>query len=148
MRDQIIEAALTWAGTAYHHQARVKGVGVDCAQFIAAVAEETGFLPPGTKIPYNYSPEWHLHNREELLVGYLKEFGCVQLEGPGEPGDIIGFRIGHCIGHLGILLPNNQFIHAQNYASPNQVSVNTLSGKWLKRHAVTFSFPGVYPNVK
>jgi len=148
MRDKIVEAALSWAGTPYHHQARVKGTGVDCAQFIAAVAEEVGIVPDGTEIPFNYSPEWHLHNEEEKLVGYLKFFGCVQQEGPGEPGDIIGFKIGHCIGHLGILLPDNQFIHAQNHSDPKQVTVNSLSGKWLRRHAVTFSFPGVYPNVK
>lgn len=148
MKDLIVQAALTWNGTPYHHQARVKGIGVDCAQFIAAVAEEVGIIQPGTKIPFDYSPEWHLHNTEEKLIGYLKHFGCVEQEGPGEPGDIIAFRIGHCIGHLGILLPNSQFIHAQNRSDPKQVTVNTLSAAWQKRHAMTFSFPGVYPNVK
>jgi hypothetical protein len=32
-----VQEALTWLGIPYHHHARVKGVGVDCAQLLCAV---------------------------------------------------------------------------------------------------------------
>ena len=39
-RLRIILEAMDWVGTPYHHQARVKKVGVDCAQLVAGVAEK------------------------------------------------------------------------------------------------------------
>jgi NlpC/P60 family putative phage cell wall peptidase len=141
MREKIVQAALTWVDTPYHHQARVKGVGVDCAHFIAGVAIDAGLLPANVQLPFDYSPEWNLHNSEEKLVNYLLQFGCTEKE-VAEPGDILAFKIGKAIGHVGILLPNSQYVHAQNMTKPERVTVNTLSGTWLKRHTRTFSFPG------
>ena len=141
MRDQIIQAALTWEGTPYHHQARVKGVGVDCAHFIAGVAIDAGLISPDVQLPFDYSPEWNLHNTEEKLVNYLLQFGCVE-KAIAEPGDIIAFKIGKAIGHIGIMLPDGKYIHAQNQVKPERVTINTLSGAWLRRHTRTFSFPG------
>lgn len=40
---EIITAARTWLGTPYHHQGRVKGVGVDCIGIIVGVAADLGF---------------------------------------------------------------------------------------------------------
>jgi NlpC/P60 family putative phage cell wall peptidase len=144
MRQQIIERALAWVGTPYHHQARVKGVGVDCAHFVAGVALECDLIPSDSILPLDYSPEWNLHNKQEMLVDYLIEFGCTETF-DAKPGDILCFHIGHAIGHLGILLPGQRYVHAQNMVRPSQVTINSLSGKWLKRCTRTFSFPGVKP---
>jgi NlpC/P60 family putative phage cell wall peptidase len=43
-RLAVIEEAKTWVGTPFRHQARVKGVGVDCAQLVIAVGESCGLL--------------------------------------------------------------------------------------------------------
>ncbi len=40
IRQQIIYVAMAWLLTPYHHHARIKGVGVDCVQFLIAVFEE------------------------------------------------------------------------------------------------------------
>lgn len=147
MRDKIVQAAKSWVNTPYHHQARIKGVGVDCAQLIAGVAIDIGVFGHNICLPQDYSPEWHLHNKEEMLLAHLKEFGCIEKSVQDtQPGDILGFKMGRCVGHLGLMLDDGTFIHAQNMCNPKRVVINTLSAEWLKRHVVTFSFPGVYSN--
>lgn len=138
MRQDIVDSVRTWLETPYHHQARVKGAGVDCAQLIAGVAEECGYIEPGVAIQ-NYSTEWHLHNREERMLQYLEEFGCKLKEEPAQPGDILCFKFGRVCSHLGILVPENKFIHAR--IDVHKVVLNSLSGDWLKRHVRTYSFP-------
>jgi len=133
----IVQAALSWIDTPYHHQARLKGVGVDCAQLVAAVAEECKLLAPGTVIT-DYSPEWHLHNREERMLGYLKEFGCFRIE-RAVPGSILCFQFGRVCSHLGILVNEHEFVHARIDAG--RVVLNTLSGDWARRHVLTYSYP-------
>lgn len=133
----IVQSALSWLGTPYHHQARVKGAGVDCAQLVAGVAEECGYIKPGMIIQ-NYSPEWHLHNREERMINLLLEFGCIEAQ-EHEPGDILAFKFGRVCSHLGIYVGNDQFVHAR--VDQGKVVLNNLSGDWLKRHIRTFKFP-------
>lgn len=45
LRGAIVEEARRWAGTPYHHQARLKGVGVDCAGLIIGVGAALGIMP-------------------------------------------------------------------------------------------------------
>ena len=139
--DKIIEAALSWVGTPYHHQQRCKGVGVDCAHLIAGVAIDAGLIPADVQLPMDYSPEWNMHNEEQMLLSYLELFGCKE-KVKTEPGDIICFTIGKAVGHVGIMISETQYVHAQNLVAPYRVTINTLSGKWAKRHTHTYSFPG------
>ncbi len=41
-RLDVARAAEGWIGTPFHHQARVRGVGVDCAGLVVGVARELG----------------------------------------------------------------------------------------------------------
>lgn len=41
---EAVKEALTWLGTPYHHQGRVKGVGVDCGTLICEVYEKVGLM--------------------------------------------------------------------------------------------------------
>ena len=34
---EAVDEALTWLGTSYHHQGRVKGMGVDCGALVCEV---------------------------------------------------------------------------------------------------------------
>ena len=45
-RADIVTAARTWAETPFHHQARLKGVGVDCIGLVIGVARELGLVMP------------------------------------------------------------------------------------------------------
>lgn len=138
IRQAIVDEAKTWLETPYHHQGRVKGVGVDCAQLVAGIAEALGFIEPGTAIPHDYSPEWHIHNREEVLLANLRAFGCTEVEAP-ELGDILCFKYGRAVGHLGIYAGDGMMVHAA--IQTGRVVLNTLSPNLLKRHVYTYTFP-------
>jgi NlpC/P60 family putative phage cell wall peptidase len=143
MREQIISAAYSWVGTPYHNHARVKQVGVDCAQLCVGVAIEAGSIPEemALLIP-NYSPEWHLHNREEKLIGQLESFGCRRIDRiDTKAGDIVCFQFGRATSHLGIMVNETQFIHAR--FDTKTVVCNTMNEEWAKRWTFTYQFPGV-----
>lgn len=42
LRDEIVAEARTWLKTPFHHQGRLKGVGVDCAGVPVGVAQALG----------------------------------------------------------------------------------------------------------
>ena len=71
-RDAVIAEARSWIGTPFHDCAQVKGHGVDCAQFIAAVYTATGTVPPFDIEPY--SPQFMLHRSEPLFENYVRRF--------------------------------------------------------------------------
>lgn len=141
MRVEIINAASGWINTPYHHHARVKGSGVDCAQLLVAVAMEVGMLDErrAALVP-NYPPEWHLHNREEHLLEYMELMGCVETDAP-QAGDIMCFKFGRTCSHVGVLINQNQFIHA--CIASGKVVVNSLNEDWNTRWVKTYRFPGV-----
>ncbi len=72
-REQVVRAAKEWMGTPYHHQARVKGAGADCAMFPLAVYQECGILPADFQPP-EYSMQWHLHRSEEMYLETIAPF--------------------------------------------------------------------------
>ena len=145
-REHILAEALTWEGTPYHHQACLKGVGVDCAMLLVGIARDVGLLP-ASWTPSVYSPEWHCHQKEELLVKTLRELGCVELETleAAQPGDIVAFRISTYrtllpVAHVGVLLPGQQLLHA---VMARAVVRHHIAARWQRDLALAFAFPGV-----
>jgi len=45
-KESIVTEARSWLGTPFHHQARVKGVGVDCVGLVIGVARNLGLVDP------------------------------------------------------------------------------------------------------
>ena len=109
-RRQIVRAAREWLGTPYHHQARVKGAGADCAMFPLAVYQECGLLPVDYRRP-QYSVQWHLHRSEELYLRELEKF-CFEISGSPQPGDFVVFKFGRTFSHGAIVLDWPRIIHA------------------------------------
>ena len=143
MRTEIIQSAITWLDTPYHHHARLKGIGVDCAQLVAGVAYEVDLLnDEAISLIPNYPTQWHLHNREEKLLEALESFGCTQKSKEDTlPGDIICFQFGRTTSHLGIMISDTQFIHARY--DIKKVVINTMNDDWVSRWTYTYEFPGV-----
>lgn len=142
-RAKIIKEAHEWMGTPYVHQESAKNIGVDCAGLVIGVALNTGIITPEekAKVP-TYSPEWHMHNRDEKLVGILLDFGCKEIPvAKAKAGDIITFIFGRVNSHLGILVTPTDFIHARH--DLGRVCVNMLDGDWKVRAQRAFVFPGV-----
>ena len=148
-KKKVVAETLTWIGTPYHHQARVKGIGVDCAQLLVGVALGAGLISEAeaAQVPMNYSVEWNIHNREEVMLGILEDMGCKPVVGIPKPGDIIAFKVGRAHGHLGIIVTSTEFVHAELQGSikgseNGKVVRVHMAGEWAKLPKLFVSFPG------
>lgn len=109
LREQIVVEARSWLKTPYHHHARVKGVGVDCAQILIAVFAAVGVIDEFD--PGNYARDWHMHRNEEVYAQWLDRFGR-RVETPAV-GDVALFRFGRTFSHGAIVVDEQpSFIHS------------------------------------
>jgi cell wall-associated NlpC family hydrolase len=107
-RQLLVEEALTWRKTPFHHAARVKGAGVDCLTFIVEVYERVGIVA-GVEIPF-YRPDFMRHNREQTYLEGLLRYGK-EVEYP-LPGDILIVKWGRIFAHAAIVIDWPRVIHA------------------------------------
>lgn len=105
--------AFSWLGTPWGQNSRVKGVGggVSCHLLPYEILKECGFPLP---FPAPNGPAgWSNHNNESLIVAGMDirpEFAFVETS-EAQSGDLLGFTVGKCVHHMGIVLPNNKFAH-------------------------------------
>lgn len=110
-RQRVVEMALSYLKTPYHHMGRVKGAGVDCATLLAEVFYEAGELDVPVEIPY-YPFDWNMHRSEELYLNIIEKY-CVEFEGQDPlPGDIVVYHFGRTWSHGGIVIKWPTIIHA------------------------------------
>lgn len=111
MRDAIVKEALEWVRTPYHHEARLKGVGVDCAQLLIGVYSNVGAVPvfdTGT-----YPMQWMLHREQEVFMMWVEDFARPLVDGEEPlPGDIVLYQFGRCLSHGGIVINWPTIVHA------------------------------------
>lgn len=109
MRERVIKEAKTWLGTPYHHQAAIKGAGVDCAQILVEVYAAVGVVD---KIDVgDYPHDWHLHRSEEKYLWWVEKY-CSRIEEPSM-GDIALFTFGRCVSHAAIIISwPDELIHS------------------------------------
>lgn len=108
IRDKIIEEALSWQNTPWHHMGEVKGAGVDCAQFVKNVYVNVG-LVEWFDTGY-YPQDWMMHKEEERFLGIVERY-AKQVHRP-EKGDIVVYKVGRCFSHGGIVIQWPLIIHA------------------------------------
>ena len=127
-RAAVVAEAMSWIGTPYHHHARLRGVGVDCAQILIAVYAGLGLAPEID--PGSYAPDWHLHHGEELYIGWLEKAGARRVEQP-EPGDVGLFRFGRTFSHGAIYCGDGLFVHAylERGVIPSGIDEDPLFGR-------------------
>ena len=116
-RAEIVRAAKEWLRTPYHHLAKVKGCGADCAMFPLAVYQECGVLPADF-VPPKYSMQWHLHRSDELYLETLAPFTREYHIWPDlpasapQPGDFVVFKFGRTFSHGAIVIEWPIIIHS------------------------------------
>ncbi|BAE50584.1 C40 family peptidase [Paramagnetospirillum magneticum] len=108
-RMRVVVEAEGWFGTPYHHNQRLKGAGVDCAQFPAAVYFNAGLISEVPK--FEYSPQWHINQKEERYLAVVRLYAD-DIEGPPLPGDFVIYKVGHCHAHGAIVVAWPRVIHA------------------------------------
>lgn len=108
-RAAIVAEALTWEGTPYQSHARIKGVGVDCAQLPAAVYEAVGLI--GAVRP-SYPADWMMHRDEERFLSFVLPHAREITEAEAKPGDLVIWKFGRTFSHSGILIDPPVVLHA------------------------------------
>lgn len=112
-RAAIVAEALSWLMTPYHHCARIKGAGVDCAQMPAAVFEACGLVP---HLAPEYSPQWMLHRDEEQYLSWIKPHAREITREELKPGDLAVYKFGRVYSHSAIVIDPPTVIHAMQRA--------------------------------
>lgn len=107
-RVAVVSEAQSFIGTPYHHAACIKGVGVDCATFLAETYSRAGIIPP-VEIP-DYSPQWFMHQSAELYMAKVLEHAH-EVTKP-LPGDVALWKVGRCFAHGAIVVDWPVIIHA------------------------------------
>jgi len=109
-RAAVVAEALTWLGTPWRHRGRVKGVGVDCAQFVLASYAGAGVIDAFDT--GDYPRDWHIHRGEERFLRFILPFVREITEAEVGPGDLVLCKIGRVFSHGVIVTAWPQGIHA------------------------------------
>lgn len=107
MREQILAAAFACLGTPFRHQARVPGLGIDCAGLLVHVFRALD-LPHHDELGYPRNP--YDGQLEKILDGQpsLVRIALDQ----AQPGDVLAMRISTAPQHIAFLA---QPIDGQRY---------------------------------
>lgn len=107
-RKQVVDEAMTWISTPYHHLADVKGAGVDCAMLLRNIYCGLSLVPMFDPRPY--SPQWYFHHDEERYLGWVKKY-CDPVE-IAKPADLALYKFGRCVAHGAIVISDSLMVHA------------------------------------
>ena len=128
----LYSAASSWHGTPFFGNSASKGVGVSCQFLAAAIYAEAGL---SVASPPEVSMSHAKFSRESLVepwMGGQTNFSDVPLE-EAQAGDLLGFRIGQAIHHVGILLAPGVFIHVVDGSSVQNSFLSDAT--WRRRLA-------------
>lgn len=133
MRDRIVAAARGWLGTPFHHQGRLKGVGVDCAGVIVGVTKELGIVEVDVQ-GYGHRPD----SRELERI-------CHQHMTPvpvdhAKPGDVLLIQIDKAPQHLAFRTDVGML---HSYAPLRRVVEHRIDEEWADIIVAAFILPGV-----
>lgn len=138
MTGFVVAEALTWVGTPYRHQGVAKGVGCDCLGLVRGIWRAVY----GWELqhPGPYAPDWAEAGQERLLAGLRRHF-IERRTADVRPGDLLAFRWRPHLParHLGVMVPQDRFIHA--YEGAAAVVSSVLVPQWRRRIAASFAFP-------
>jgi cell wall-associated NlpC family hydrolase len=135
-RAAIVAEALTWLDTPYHHHARIKGVGVDCAQLPAAIFQAVGLVPD---LQPEYSPQWMMHRDEERYLEWVRPYTREITREELLPGDFVMWKFGRAYSHSAIVIDAPVVIHAVNLARRVELGDMDRDADLLSRPALYFS---------
>ena len=105
-----------WRGTPFSANACIAGPlgGVSCQALAAAIYVEAGILPADVEVPAGRVTRGRF-SRESEIEPWVRNrpefFEILIFDGDPQPGDLLGFKIGLCLNHVGVALPAGQFVH-------------------------------------
>ena len=135
-KDVEIEAR-TWLGTPFHHQGRLKGVGVDCVGLLVGVAHHFG-------IDLQDHQNYQRFSGGDQMVKELDK-RLIRLEpGQEEPGDYLVFWLySPDFPMHGAFKTEHGMLHASDHV--NRIVENVIDGRWASRISRYYRLPTVQP---
>nr|WP_245479434.1 NlpC/P60 family protein [Hansschlegelia zhihuaiae] len=138
--EKVVDAARSWIGTPYRHQASVMGAGADCLGVVRGVWRELVGPEPEGLPPYARS--WAEDGAGELMLAAAERW---LVPAPGQEiaaGDVLLFRVsrGTVAKHCGIATGPRTMVHAYD---GHAVAETQVPDVWLHRLAARFRFPAV-----
>jgi cell wall-associated NlpC family hydrolase len=135
-RLALLDEAHSWMGTPFMPNAAIKGAGVSCQKLVGAIYIAAGVWPADFNVP-DGAMDWGNAHKDSLITGSMDEevksgrFVEV-LDSTAVPGDLVGFKIGGCLHHLGIVLTTSgSFIHCLR--GPGVMISELRDATYLKR---------------
>ena len=107
-REAVAAEAMSWLATPYHHEGKLKGVGVDCAQILIEVYSACGLIKKFDT--GHYPPDWHMHRSVERYLGWVQQYAH-RVETPGL-GDMAMWKFGRCFAHGSIFVGDGLLVHS------------------------------------
>jgi cell wall-associated NlpC family hydrolase len=139
----VVAEARTWLGTPFHHQARLKSVGVDCIGLVIGVSRELGLVAPDFDVTgYSRVPDGR-----SLLEEASKHMPRISFQ-QVRPGDVVVVAFDVDPQHFGILGDyahgGLSIIHALGRTAGRGGVIETrLMFSRAMRFVAAFSLPGV-----
>lgn len=81
-----------------------------CHVAMADIYKAAGLMPDAIAIP-DGSRDWARAQGRGLIEPWVDGSGLFDSIAAVEPGALIGFRLGHCLHHVGIALPGGRMVH-------------------------------------
>ncbi len=137
-RAAIVAEARTWIGTRFHHQARLKGVGVDCAGVVMGTAQSLGLFAEDVQ-GYARHPDG----------GQLETECARQMEqipvADAQAGDVLLFKFDSEPQHLAII---GDYVHGglsiiHAYSVARNVVETRLDDTWRSRITAAYKLKGL-----
>ncbi len=134
----MVAEALSWVGTPYRHQGRLKGIGCDCLGLVLGVWRAV--YGAALEQPGPYAPDWAEAGGEERLIAGMRRHFIEKSQAEMAAGDVLVFRWRPHLPakHAGILIEYDRFVHAYEGMA---VSASALVPQWRRRVAAVFAFP-------
>lgn len=112
---QLRSEARSWSGTPFHAHGKYKGLGTDCVWVAEGIYRALGVIPPQDFGWYTVGAGSHLE--ASLVAAGVVRSGAFENALPVTigavlPGDLLGFKLGRVIHHVGIVLEGTRFIHS------------------------------------
>jgi len=139
-RTQVVECARSFLGTPFHHQARLKHVGVDCIGLVIGVARELNLIAPDFDIQaYPRIPDG------TTLLDTARQHMTEIDKSTVQPGDVVVISFGLLPQHFGFFGDYRHgglsIIHAASNAG--KVIETRLMFSSSMKYVAAFALPGI-----
>ncbi|MBX3747344.1 MAG: hypothetical protein KF833_18700 [Verrucomicrobiae bacterium] len=107
-------AAEAWLGTPFADNSAVRGAGVCCHLLPVAIYRDAGWLPYIAAVPHGPAG-WAAAHGRGIMEPWLDHGPGARWFAPvpcAQPGDLLGFRVGRCVHHLAVMMPDGGICHA------------------------------------